>query len=325
MTQFVWEQTGNLGTLITGEVSEFKVQLSTSTYNLSYKTNSGILPPNLELNRDGTISGIAASNTASTSTIYNFTVAAVDVYGTTSTTTSVSITVNQNTSTEFTRIYARPFLHPTVRKEFADFINDPLIIDPESIYRPLDPNFGLQSSMKLFLSFGVEKLSATEYYSILSRNFYKRKFVLGPPQFAQSIEPGNQIKYEVVYVEVLDKYSLNSQTIPSEIVINSKTYYPAGIANMRERISSQADTTDLLDPKFMRIRNPDSTISKKFMKVIPLCYVLPGKGKGIVKKIKASGFKFNMIDFEIDRLVVESSIGNNGAKYLLLNKNYPLV
>jgi hypothetical protein len=178
--------------------------------------------------------------------------------------------------------------------------------------------------MKVYISFGIKKLSTIDYYNIISRNFYKRKFVLGPPKFAQSVVDNNQPRYDVVYLEVLDKYSNGPLTIPSEIVINSRTYYPAGISNMRERFESQTETTDLLDPKFMRVRNPDSTSFSNFMKVVPLCYVLPGKGKSIVKKINASGFKFNMIDFEIDRLVVESSIGNNGAKYLLLNKNYPM-
>lgn len=322
MTQFVWQQTGNLGSLYAGETSEFVVKLTSSTYNISYQLGSGTLPPNLSINRDGTISGTAAFSTSTTSTVYNFSVAAVDVYGTTSTTTNISITVNQNTSTEFTKIYCRPFLHPSKRAEFNSLISNSNIFLPESLYRPLDPNFGIQKDLKMYIHFGIKKLSITEYYEILSRNFYKRRFVLGPLKFARTADSIGQARYEVIYAEVIDKYSdyISKKSIPNQVIINGITYYPAGIDNMRQRIQSQTTTTDLLDPKYMRFRQPTSVFVSKYFKVVPLCYVLPGQGTKIIKKIKANGFKFNEIDFEIDRMIVESSTENNDSKYLRTNK-----
>lgn len=326
MTQYVWEKAGNLGSLVAGETSEFYIQLTTSSYNLSYTTVNGVVPPNLTLNRDGTISGAAAFSTGTTSTNYNFTVAAVDVYGNTSTTTSVSITINQTTSTEFTNLYCRPFLHPKKRAEFTSFITDPKLFPAESMYRPLDPNFGVQSTLKLFIDFGIKKLSLEEYYSILSRNFYKRRFTLGPVKSARTLDSLGVARYEVIYLDVVDKYAdtATNTTIPSEIVMNGVSYYPAGVGNMRSRTQSQTETTSLLDPKFMRFTQPDSTVISKYIKIVPLCYTLPGKSASIIRKIKSSGFKFNLIDFEIDRMIVENSSENSGAKYLLLNQNYPL-
>lgn len=326
MAQYIWAQTGNLGSLIAGEISELGVRLTSSAYGLSYTVVGGSLPPNLSLNRDGTISGIAAFNSGTTSTNYGFTVGAADVYGNISTTTSVSITVNQTTSTEFTSLYCRPMLHPKKRTEINGFLTDQTIFPIESLYRPLDPNFGLQSSLKLFVDFGIKKLSLAEYYDILSRNFYKRRFVLAPPMLAKTANSTGVSRYEVVYLPVIDKYNnaVSGESIPDEISINGVIYYPAGIDNMRSRINSQTETTNLLDPKFMRYRQIDQSFVSKYIKVVPLCYALPGNGTGIISRIKSSKFKFNTIDFEIDRLIVENSFGNNAAKYLLLERNYPL-
>jgi hypothetical protein len=53
------------------------------------------------------------------------------------------------------------------------------------------------------------------------------------------------------------------------------------------------------------------------MRVIPICYTLPGKGSSIVSRIKHSGFDFKLLDFEVDRIVVQNSKDNDSAKYLI--------
>jgi hypothetical protein len=44
---------------------------------------------------------------------------------------------------------------------------------------------------------------------------------------------------------------------------------------------------------------------------------MPGNGSKIVSRIKISGFDFKQLDFEIDRLIVESSLDSASAKYLI--------
>lgn len=326
MSEFFWLSTGNLGSLICGETSELSVQLSTSSYNLSYQVMTGTIPPGLELIRDGSITGTVAFTTATTSTVYSFNVGAVDVYGTVATATNVSITINQTTSTAFTTMYCRPYLALTKRAEFNTFITDPEIFQPDLLYRPLDPNFGIQSEIKMVIDFGIERLTTAEYYEILARNFYKRRFLLGPVAVATALNDDRSTRYEIIYLPVLDKYTNSAgETISSEFTLNGITYYPAGVTNMRSRIRSQAETTDNLDPKFTKFLQPDLTVQTRYMKFVPLCYTLPGKSNIIVRRIANSGFQFNLIDFEVDRVVVQNSIDNIGAKYLLLNRNYPLM
>jgi hypothetical protein len=67
----------------------------------------------------------------------------------------------------------------------------------------------------------------------------------------------------------------------------------------------------------MRTVQEDTGSPLGFILAVPLCYALPGKGDTIVKRIKVSSFKFNSIDFDIDRLIVKDNLTTTGAKYLL--------
>ena len=46
----------------------------------------------------------------------------------------------------------------------------------------------------------------------------------------------------------------------------------------------------------------------------------PGNGAKIVSWINISGFDFKNLDFEIDRLIVESSLDSTTAKYLIFER-----
>jgi hypothetical protein len=51
-------------------------------------------------------------------------------------------------TTEYTNIYMMPFMPESIRDQYYDFVSSPSIIDPKLIYRPLDPNFGIQKDIK---------------------------------------------------------------------------------------------------------------------------------------------------------------------------------
>jgi hypothetical protein len=53
-----------------------------------------------------------------------------------------------------------------------------------------------------------------------------------------------------------------------------------------------------------------------FIKAIPLCYALPGYGATMVEKVTLSGFDFKLLNFEVDRIIVEETLDNSSAKYL---------
>lgn len=325
-TSISWLNTGSLGTLIVGEPSELYVQAnidSTATFKIEYKIASGSLPSGLSLNRDGTISGFVPTNTAtitSTST-YNFGISAIDTYKNSLLDGDFSITVTQSTNTDYTQIFCKPLLSNDKRQDYKNFITNETIFLPNLLYRPVDPNFGVQLTPKMIISHGTKKLTLSEYQTIFSQNFARRKFQFGEIKVAVAKDSTSTTLHEIIYIDILDKY-VNSfkESIPVSFEYNNVTYYPPSVDNMRSRLTSQTQTTNTLNPRFTKTVQSGDSVELGYTRFVPLCFVLPGKGKTILRKIINSGFKFNLLDFEIDRIYVEKPLNEDGAKYLLLGR-----
>ncbi len=50
--------------------------------------------------------------------------------------------------------------------------------------------------------------------------------------------------------------------------------------------------------------------------MIPLCYVKPGQADDIILNIKNSQFDFKVLDFEVDRYIIDALDGEIEDKYL---------
>jgi hypothetical protein len=321
-----WETTGTIGTIGPGEISELYVKgrFSTSTVYTSYSLTSGTLPRGLTLNRDGTISGRVAVDYTVTSVIStsNFIVAINDTNNNNLLNGEFSITVNQTTGTMYTGIYTRPFLSQIKRNEFTEFIENDNIFVPGMLYRPVDPNFGTQKDLKLVIDFGVRMLTSANYTSIMSTNFYKRQISLGDIKTAVARNADGSVRYEFIYLDIIDKYvNSNKISIPGEITFNGVTYYPPSIPNMRAKLASNTSLTTVRNPSFTNSVQDGNSIKLGYIPFVPLCFTLPGKSATIIRKINESGFKFNTINFEIDRVIVERPAEQEAAKYLLLNRS----
>jgi len=323
-----WASSANLGSIETGFISELSIlaQQSTSTSNIHYNVFDGVLPPGLRLNRDGTIAGRVSY--ASTGT-YTFTLLADDIINNEQTTGSFSITVVGSTTDKFTDAYFKPHFTLAKRSQYRDFINNEKIFDPKLIYRPYDQNFGVQTNIKMTLDFGIEQLNLEEYVYALRENFYRKRLWLGKVKTATAKDSSGNAIYDVIYVDVVDDM-VNSQGISADPVVytpwNDEIYYPGSVDNMRRQLHTITlrDYTYIgvkndLQPRFM-LSQPPSEKTSTYMRVVPLCYTLPGKSSIIVNKIAASGFKFNRLDFEIDRLIVSNTLDNNTAKYLIFSR-----
>lgn len=321
-----WLNTGSLGSLVVGENSELYVQaniISTATFKLEYQVSSGSLPSGLTLNRDGSISGFVPTNTStvfSTST-YNFGVSAVDTYKNSLLEGSFSVTVTQSTNTDYTSVFCKPLLHPNKRDSYKNFITDETIFIPGLIYRPIDPNFGVQLTPRMVISYGTKKLTLSDYKAIFDQNFSRRKFQFGEIKVAIAKDTSGATLHEIIYVDILDRYvNASKESVPASIEYNGITYYPPSVDNMRSRLTSQTQTTNSLNPRFTKTVQTGEFVESGYVKFVPLCFTLPGKSKTILRKITNSGFKFNLLDFEIDRIYVEDPVNEEGAKYLLLDR-----
>ena len=322
-----WVTPHNLGDYETGKVSQLYVAAEhvNSEYSIKYRLISGTIPPGLTLERDGTLSGAINHDAYST---YQFTVEASDVYGLSAITRTFTLRATQPDSKSYTKIYARPFMSESRRGLYQEFITNEFTFDPTLMYRYFDPNFGVQNNIKMMLEFAIEKQPVSIYAGALRENFYRKKLYFGDIKVAIARDDAGNDLYEIVYVDIIDD-QVNSEGKSASMILESKgrLFYPASVENMKR----QLETLVLPDysyigvrkdflPLFMQTIQPNSYRLPGYMKVVPLCYALPGNGAKIVSRIKLSGFDFKQLDFEIDRLIVENSLDTGSAKYLIFSR-----
>jgi hypothetical protein len=245
-----WITPSDLGTSNANFVSTLKVEAvsSISTSTILYTLESGRLPPGLTLNLDGEIIGkinqyptsgrvgltsfserddhgnITIANqtldggTTSVDRIYEFTVKAEDQLVYSAVTKTFKITVETVNELVFSNIKTQPYLKLDQRAKWKAFINDTTVFTPESVYRPNDPNFGLQTDLAMVIYSGIETTEAAKYISAIGLNHKRKRFQFGSVKKATAVIPGTRTAvYEVVYVEMVDPLEPNGRRLPNSI------------------------------------------------------------------------------------------------------------
>jgi hypothetical protein len=320
-----WISAENLGSVAVGVPSTISIK-ATHTEKISalaYKYGSAIQAsftttalssiPGLTLgNSTGNIVGTATTTgtytfsvIASTGTYYFQNPLAGPNYPYPYSIKQFSITVVANT---FTNIYLKPLLSVAKRKQYDQFITNTSTFISRMIYRADDPNFGVQTDIRMALVYGIQQLTVAEYSLALAQNFSPRRFRLSDPQVAVATDANNHILYEAVYLDVIDDQAGSATSVE----INGNSIYPATIENMRARLLQQAPTSDPeFTPRFLYTDgNPD------YKPVIILCYAVAGYGHRIARNILKTGFDFGTLDFDIDRAVIERNVDSAGPVYL---------
>jgi hypothetical protein len=320
----------NTWTLAKGELSEIAIQatFSTSTVYPRYLLQAGsTLPPGLTLYRDGTIGGRIEQSYGANNTRYRFTATVVDSNNNTIVNpgTFDIILINTTATNDHTTLFCKPLLSQQKRREFNDFINNSDIFIPNMIYRKFDPNFGVQKELKLVIFYELTK-SVYEFYfnGIIPISKAKLSLSIGSINTAISKNSNGDITSEVIYLNVIDKHTLNSRvSVPAVIQINGITYTPPSIINIRS-ILPGGNRATIRQPAWSKTIQPDTSTAPEYAYAIPLCFTLPGKSATILRKIEESGFKFNNINYEIDRFIIESVFNEVGNKYVALPRDSKL-
>jgi hypothetical protein len=320
-----WVTAEDLGWIEQGSISMLSIQarqlINTSTVTI-YNLSTGTLPPDLTLNSDGTIIGTVAYGSTST---YVFTATAFA--SPVSIEREFTLRTYKDSNNEFTRIYCRPFLSRENRAAYQTFITNTTTFDSQLIYRPDDPNFGVQTDIRMYLEFGIQKLDLERYTVALRENFYRKRFYFGDVKKAIAKNAQGDIVYEIVYIQPVDDMTNNQGVSATKVIYqHNEIYYPASIDNMRTQfrlIPLEDDTyinvNDNLLPKFMNTPQDEFNFTG-YIPVIPICYALPGQADRLISRIKLSQFNFKQLDFEMDRIIVEDSVDSATAKYLLLER-----
>jgi len=331
----------NLGSLSPGYQSELSVVAKHTKEDIAidYKLLLNQLtgerfPSGLTLAKDGTITGkidydsqtildfTLDNNLTTIDSRYHFTVRANNVYRTGFVDKEFFITVINASNIKHTKIYATPLMKKESREMYSSFIQDSFVFDRSLLYRSNDPEFGVQLKLKLVFEHGIERIKLNDYVDNMRDYFYKKTFLFGDIKVAKAEDNKRNHVYDLVYVDIIDPID----KLQGEVTVGNTVVFPNSITNLRNQLGSiklQGNTVSVDEffmPRFMRTVQSDTGAQLGFILAAPLCYTIPNNGDTVVKRIAASKFDFKLLNFEIDRVVVEDNLTTSGNKYLIFPK-----
>ena len=228
----------DLGTVTAGIPSLMYVTAQAAETNriLTYAVTAGTLPTGLTLSNQGNIIGtidysdfdtddftLNATTSAYTKS-YTFTVTVSDQYQSAASSREFSITVNLPYGIEYGNLSAQGLLSSIDRNLFYQVAQDPNINNPENIFRPEDPAFGMEQNPEMLLIAGLEHKTATVLQDQMSQNHEPKTLYFGDVKTAVAKQNGTSI-YEVVYIEMKDNLVNSAGTAVSASVDLSTSIY----------------------------------------------------------------------------------------------------
>ena len=356
-----------VGTLRPNEFSTLQIRATTTLAgaDVRYRLVAGNLPPGLKLAGDGTIIGKIqqipdANQTNGLTTIdlgnfglnsflldggntnidrsYSFTVQAKDYYLASAVSKDFKIDITADSLTQYSNIFLKPLLSKS----------------KSNLYRPSDPQFGVQKNLSMLLQHGIETLAISKYVPALATNFTRKNYTFGPLRTAEAKSDDGKVLYEVIYVEMIDELEENSKSVKDKIDISpagnpidasmdkfkastnlitidqliDKFLYPNSTTAMQKKLtelypdndSTLIKVSDYYLPLWMRSIQTATGTSLGYIKAVPIAYLKPGSSISIIDNIKDSGFDFRNINFDVDRVTIDSVTGEKGDKYIAFPK-----
>lgn len=226
----IWQTNSDLGTIYNGSTSTLNVSaLSDVELNYRIVTDSGSLPPNLQLQSNGDITGIVADQPTdtflnpNTTTSFTFTVQAYSPdfsIITSNKTFTLNVFQEYSQPTDILYIKAAPSLND--RNLINSLLTSDTLIPAELVYRPNDINFGKATSVIYEHAYGINASAIEQYIEAIKyKNHYWRNITLGELKTAIARNDAGEVLYEVVYSEVIDNL-----VNPAGTSIESSIYWP---------------------------------------------------------------------------------------------------
>ena len=308
----------------------------------------------VDLTNFGLNSFILDGGTTTIDRIFRFTVQARDYYQQSAVEKEFQIAVTADTITQFSNVFLQPLLPKTKREYYYNFITDNNIFPQNVLYRPNDPAFGTQNEIKMLLQHGIETLKIEQYVPALVTNFARKTFKFGDIKIATATDDNNKVIYEVIYVELIDEFENRNGSVDERVNISNankgitvdtrkfkvstntitidqliqKFLYPNSVTNMQKKLkeiipsgdSTLININEEFIPLWMSSTQESSGTALGYTKAVPICYTQPGFATEILENIQDNGFDFKNIEFEVDRLTIDSVEGETGDKYIAFPK-----
>ena len=337
-----WSTPSNLGVIRTGEISTLYVEAVDENGNeLKYSLDNYqklALPQGLKFNSDGTITGRVNFNIFTldkgTTTFdqnnnnynettfdrkYEFEVTAQDASGLIFSTKIFTVTVDTDNVEPYENLYVGAFLSLEKRRKYKDFVSTIDIFKPADLYRRDDFYFGVQQDIRMLMLPGVNAKTASQFISAMNQHHYNKKLRFGGVKTARALDARGNVKYEVVYVDIVD--NINGISKQQQLEKASASYtgidtvYPNSLNNMIAQIRNQIGVSYADSyPEWMTSKQQDGSVLN-WIPAVVLAYTKPGKSAQVAYNIENnSNFVFKDLDFTIDRYLWDSDLSENFDK-----------
>jgi hypothetical protein len=331
------------------------------------------LPQGLRLNEDGLIVGrvsfenmmfdtgtttfdIANLYTSETTfeQVYSFVVRVYSADGVVDTYKKFTITLNANSDKPYESLYARALPAQEKRDIYDTLVQNNDDIPSEDVYRASDYAFGVQTDLRTVIAAGLAPVPETDYVEAMSKNFWNNTFRFGAFKTARALNTDGTVKYEVVYVELVDNKQgidpvsglsgspalrqdvrSNTSTWTNPLVVsetmpdvshghylasqgNDYYVYPNSIENMRDRLKTDIGYAVLerkVLPDWMQDKQADDTVLGWTL-AAPVVYCKPGTSAKIKYRLEER-VKTASLDLKKISFEVDRFILDNN-----LSKNY---
>ena len=350
----VWDTNPDLGIIANGETSTLSIAAHIERAGV-VDTNTGLefsivsgrydrLPQGLQLLPSGNLSGRTTfdyfsmdrrsyevkldKNLTRFDTKYTFTVLAQDTSGYIYDTRTFTVTVTNVNNRPYENLYIRAFLPAALRERFRTTVQDPnltLDLGYTVVYRPDDPYFGLANDLKFLAMAGLNASQLQDYVAAMNLYHRDKQINFGELKWAVALDSNLNVKYEVVYAEILD---YNTEAGSKLSVDLSKNVVDPGSTKSFSNSFGNFDSAIVNDigyqyqgalPDWMTSIQPDTGKPLGFIRAVVLAYLAPGWGKTILFRyqsgLASSGFGvttlINQYAFTADRYQIDRALTVN--------------
>lgn len=231
-------------------------------------------------------------------------------------------------------LYLRALLSIEQKTAFNNIMDNSSVFPEELIYRKDDPNFGVASTIKTLFLPGLDASLLAEYVDAMQTNHYNKSLRFGNIKTAVARDENFNVKYEVVYIEILDENTSVDGQAPANRTnlagiisnpyydANGQSYfiiYPNAFDNMSSVIANEIgyENKGAL-PDWMTSRQNNGRVLG-FTRAAVLAYTVPGESAKIAYRLQQSGFNFNQLDFTVDRYQLDNIYSEN---YDIVNQRF---
>lgn len=210
---------------------------------------------------------------------YSFTVRIYSADGVIDTYKTFTLTVQNDTEKPYESLYARALPNNAQREIFENLVQNNDDIPQEDVYRASDYAFGVQKEIRTLVATGLSPKPETDYVEAMSKNFWNNTLRFGGFKTAKALNNDGTTKYEIVYIELIDKVQ----------GIDPTTKLSASPA-LRQDVRS--DVTTWTNPLSVSASNPDVSHGHYLASQANDYYVYPNSIENMRSRLKTDiGFQ----------------------------------